>query len=262
MLSFLFPHRLQLKINRWLLIGISLFLLSLMQVANLNQALTTQGRQLVQPLLKIEVRVATSLYQLVDSFQRWRTTARRIQDLEIKLATALAQLSELEQVKQENQRLRELLNSSDRSLKPTTLTSPILSLSQPAAGLPQEAKVREGAAVLVQGTLVGLVAETRLNIAYINLLWQESAQPVLAETQTGVQGIVAGDGKNVLLTEVSIEQEIQVGQRVVSSGQEGVDKGLYIGEISAIKSGQSAAVKTAIIQQYVSFYEATVVEIR
>ena len=75
------------------------------------------------------------------------------------------------------------------------------------------------------------------NLAYISLLWQEETPLILVETQAGVQGILRGNGKHVLLTEVPTDQELIIGERVATTGQEGVEQGLYVGEIHSIQSG-------------------------
>lgn len=238
----------------------------LLQFIGLNSKIIDAVNTVAQPFITAEVRVISNFNSGLRNLRSWYVTARRVQDLEIRLSNASAQLSQLDQLKVENEKLRELLNSSDRTLEPVVITSPILSLAQPAVGLPasQEAAeiVTSGSPVLVQNTLVGLIGRLGQSIAYVDLLRQKEVHPILAETNTGVQGIVQGDGRRVLFTEVPIEAELEAGQRIVTSGQEGINKGLYIGEIQSIQSGASAAVKTAVVQQYVSFYEADVVEVR
>lgn len=257
----------QQNFTRWFLVTIMLVILVLFELIGVNANFMLKSRELVMPIIELEVKIVTGLYSFADNVSTFQTTTRRVQDLEIKLAYAMAQLSQLEQVKQENEQLRQLLNSSNRTLEPVVITSPVLSLAKPAVKLPlksnqAEIAVNPGSPVLVHGTLTGVVASLSHDVAYIDLLWQKDCPPILAETNTGVQGIIQGDGKRVLLTEVPIEAELEVGQRVVTTGQVGIDRGLYIGEIQSLRGGVEAAVKTAVIEQYVSFYEAEIVEIR
>ncbi len=257
----------QQSFTRWFLITIMVVVLVLLELIGVNANLMKQSRELIMPAIRLEVKMVTGLYSFVDSVSTFQTAARRVQDLEIKLAYAMAQLTQLEQVKQENEHLRQLLNSSNRTLEPVVISSPVLSLAKPAVKLPvksdqAEIAVKLGSPVLVHGTLTGIVASFSHDVAYVDLLWQKDCPPILAETNTGVQGIIQGDGKRVLLTEVPTEAELEVGQRVITSGQESIDQGLYIGEIQSLRSGAEAAVKTAVVEQYVSFYEAEIVEIR
>jgi len=260
----LFSNRVQAK--RWLIVaGVGLILI-LLSFAGVSNNLTQWGHCQLQPLLRFNVRVMTEAYRSTNNIRTWKTTARRVQDLELKLAHTQAQLSQLDQLQAENSELRQLLNSSDRSLNRVTITRPIVSLAQPAIFFDQsfgdQSLVRVGSPVLVEETLVGLVSKIDANLAYISLLWQEETPLILVETQAGVQGILRGNGKYVLLTEVPTDQELIIGERVATTGQEGIEQGLYVGEIQSIQSGHSSAVKTAIIQQYVSFYEVALVEVR
>jgi rod shape-determining protein MreC len=260
----LFSNRVQAR--RWLIVvGTGLFLI-LLRATGVSDNFTQWGHRRLQPLLQFNVRVMTDAYQSTNNFKTWKTTARRVQDLELKLAHAQAQLSQLDQLQAENSELRQLLNSSDRNFNQVTITRPIVSLAQPAIFFDQsfggQPLVRVGAPVLVKETLVGLVSKIDASLAYISLLWQEETPLILVETQTGVQGILRGNGKYVLLTEVPTDQELIIGERVTTTGQEGIEQGLYVGEIQSIQSGHSSAVKTAIIQQYVSFYETALVEVR
>jgi cell shape-determining protein MreC len=142
------------------------------------------------------------------------------------------------------------------------LTQPILSFAQPVIGVPAGIELLPGSAVLVEGTVVGLIQELRGSIAIVDLLWQKNTLPLLAQTSEAVQGLVTGDGRRVLFTEVPIDAKLEVGQRVFTTGQRGVATGLFVGVVRSITTGSSAAVKTAVLEQYVSFYQTNLVEVQ
>ena len=262
MLPALIPLPAREKIGQVLLTMVVLLMLVFFEIVGINQPIVQVGQSAINPLLQFNVRLVSGMYQFTQNVRSWQNTARRVQDLELKLAHTSAQLGKIEQLEKENQELRALLNSSDRSLDRVVLTSPILSLAQPAVGLPLESEVRPGLAVMAENTLVGVVTQVRNNVAYVGLLWQKDSPYVLAQTSAGIQGMLMGDGRRVLLTEIPVEEELEVGQRVLTSGQEGISAGLYVGEIRSIRSGASSAFKTAVIEQYVSFHESSLVEIR
>lgn len=263
---FLFSSIIRTKLQRSLIIGLMVVILFFLEALDITQPMTNFGQTAITPVLQFNVRLASSFYGFFHQLRSWQSTARRVQDLEIKLAHTSAQLSELELLQKENQQLREMLGSVDRDLNQVIISRPILSMAQPAVGLPinikEDLEIKPGLAVLAENTLVGVVTSVKSHIAYIGLLWQKDTPMVLAQTQDGVQGILIGDGRRVLFTEIPVDEEIEVGQRVVTTGQEGIAQGLYIGEIRSIRSGHSSAVKTAIIEQFVSFYEVGLVEIR
>jgi len=246
-----------------LLITLSLVVaVGLLQFTQIDTIILRKSRQLSDPFLSFNVNLTKTVSSAVSGIRQQYLLARRVQDLELKLAQTYAQLGKLDQLERENQELRQLLNSTDRTLNRVVLTQPILSFAQPVVSVPREVEIVEGSAVLVEGTLIGLIKEIKNDVGIVSLLWQKDSAPVLARTISDVQGIVRGDGRRVIFTEIPIEEEIEIGQRVVTAGQRGVEEGLFIGEIRSIVSGESSAVKTAVLEQYVSFYQASLVEIR
>lgn len=216
----------------------------------------------LQPVMAFNVGVIQQVIVPVNNLRRAIRAARKVQHLETQLAQAEAQLSRLQQLEEENQALKAIIENTDRDLSPSYISRPILSLSQPAVALPKDRQFSLPAAVLIDQTLVGVAEEKEDGIAYINLLWQQRTSPILAETESGVEGLARGDGRRVLLTEIPMDEEIVVGERVVAVGQRGIESGIHIGQIQSIESGDSSAVKQAVVEQYVSFYESRVVELR
>ena len=250
------------RVAELLMTLVLVFVVGLLQFTKMDQIILNRGRQLGNPFLLVNINLAKTVNSTVSSVRQQQLLARRVQDLELKLAQTYVQLGELDQLEKENQQLRQLLNSTDRTLNRVVLTQPILSFAQPVVSIPRDMEIIEGSAVLIEGTLIGLIKEKKNDVAVVSLLWQKDAALVLAETSSGVQGIVRGDGRRVIFTEIPIDEEIEIGQRVLTAGQRGVEGGLFVGEIRSIISGESSAVKTAVLEQYVSFYQASLVEIR
>jgi cell shape-determining protein MreC len=243
------------------LVGISLFLV-VFDWLGLGTQFKQQLSFYPNQLLEFNVSLGSDLASGWNSLRKMHQSARKIQDLERKLAVAQANLSELDKLRQENQELRQLIENTDRKLTKTTISRPILSFAQPAIAVTGQSIIKEGAAVLVQQTLVGTISRVKESIAYVDLLWQGEASPVLGETESGVEGLIIGNGKQVILTQLPMEAEVKPGERVVTVGQEGLAPGLFVGTIRSIESGESSAVKQAVLEQYVSFYESKVVEVR
>jgi len=244
------------------LIIISIFLVGFLQLIGFSSVLMRNSNRLLSPFVKMNIQAVSKMYGFGEMLHNRQQLIRRIQDLEIRLSQSQARLGDLDQLSKENEELRQLLNSSSRSLNKVVLTRPILSFAQPTVSILADEEIAVGSAVLVKDTLVGQIKEKREGVALVELLWQGNSSPVLATTETGVQGIVTGDGKRVLFTEVPITDNLEIGQRVLTTGQRGIEKGLYIGEVRSLQTGASSAVQTAIIEQHVSFYEAQLVEIR
>lgn len=244
------------------LIIVFIFLIFIFQLSGISSVILNLGNVVCSPFIQINVGAVSKIHNLHEILRQQQQLIRRVQDLEIRLSQSQARLGEIDQLSQENEELRQLLNSSDRSLRKVVITKPILSFAQPTVSISAEEEIQVGLAVLVKDTLIGQVKEIKQGAASVELLWQGGSSPVLATTESGIQGVVIGDGKRVIFTEVPITEKLEIGQRITTTGQRGIERGLYIGEIRTLQTGASSAVQTAIIEQHVSFYEAQLVEIR
>jgi cell shape-determining protein MreC len=219
------------------------------------------GEQLYQPLWQ----VGSSVYYALSSPLRWSSSsaqaARRIQDLEFRYSEALAQLSELQRLKEENEALRILVENSPRSEGSRLVTAPILSYGTPYVGVGSQEGAQPGAVVLAASTLVGMLDQVSEHQSQVRLLTHAQAQPLLAVTESGVEGVVKGTGSRVVLTEIAKDATLTVGERVVTAGQKGIDGDIFIGRVSSITNEPSASTQTAVIEQLITFYETKVVEI-
>jgi len=250
--------------QRYLKLVALLLIIFFLEWLGLVQLVKNSLNFVFEPVLKFNVQIAHQVVQPVVQLRDFRHAAYKIQSLEQQLAAAEVEVAQLRQLQQENQALRDLIENTDRQLVDTYISRPILSLAQPAVSLPvdENKDFHLPAAVLVDQTLVGVATNRQENLALVKLLWQKSNTAILAKTESGVEGLIKGDGRKILLTEIPMEAELTIGEQVVSIGQQGVAGNLYIGKIRAIESGQEQAVKQAVVEQQVSFYDAVVVELR
>lgn len=199
----------------------------------------------------------TPFYVVQNAFR----ATRRIQDLELRYSMALAETSELKALEKENEALRALLENSDRTLVNNIITKPIVSFADPTIAVGSAEGVRSGSIVLIGKTVVGSVSEVAEHTAKVNLLFQQNVSPIVAVTESGVEGLLVGDGKRLVLTEVARDAEVSIGQRVVTLGQPAVPPDLLLGQVVAIESNPADPVKQVILEQVVDFYQARVVEV-
>lgn len=214
------------------------------------------------PLQKTWVSVLGVGYGAGRALMQLPKSAQRIQDLELRLAEASASFSELEALRRENDELRSLLGSTDRSLSQrVVLAAPVVAFARPAIAAGSAAGVESGAVVLSRNTLLGLVGEVSSHEAKVILLTDRSAPPIVAKTESGVEGLIVGDGRKLLFTQVAKEAVIRVGERVATVGQPQVEQGLPVGRIVSVVKDPAASVQTAVVEQYASFYEVPLVEV-
>lgn len=195
----------------------------------------------------------------------WLTTKQSEVEQSVQLRSqynqALVSLTELDKLRAENDTLKELLanKSTNESM---ILGVPIMAYGRPLVAAGSEQGVVSGMSVLVSQTLVGVIGDVSRNQATVDLLTQETGPQVLAKTETGVTGIVSGDGKRSIMSEIPIDSKVSPGERVVTQGQAGIQPNILIGTIAEVRVEPSASVQTAVVVQLVSFYESTLVEIQ
>lgn len=184
-----------------------------------------------------------------------------VRELEHNYARVLSQLNELEQLRQENQILREILENTDRTLEKKQVTTPIVSLSLPTIAIGQKDGVSIGVMVGARGVLLGRIKEVSDRQSTVELFSSYDSQPLLVKTETGTQGIVQGDGQQVILTQVPREETLASGQRVITVGQPGISSGLLVGTVGELVTKSSDPFQSAVVNQPVSFYDSTIVEV-
>ena len=192
----------------------------------------------------------------------WNLTSR-LEDLQYRYVESSAELSRLKYLEEENQELRKLLENSDRKLEKTIIAAPIISFSQPVVSVGKVDGVSEGSAVFFDGNLLGFLRDVDENFSRVELLNQMTDKGILVETDSGVKALLKGDGRNIILTEVPSDAVIELNQMVITLGQEGIDKGLYVGRVRNLRnSNLAAATQVAELEQLINFYELSLVEVR
>lgn len=185
----------------------------------------------------------------------------RIKELEIALATTKAYETEMDMLKEENEELRSLLENTDRNLRESVISTVILSSSVPMVGAGSKEGVEVGDGVLVANTLVGRVSRVHDHLAEVDLLLSPQSQPVLVVSQSGVKGVVAGDGKKVILSEIDREAPIEPQERLKTQGQTGLKPGLFVGLRGNELTKPQDETRVFVIDSIVDFYQSGLVEI-
>lgn len=205
------------------------------------------------------VKGAELPFQLVEL---QKTKAEDLVALRRSHAETLAKLSELEALQKENATLRGLIDTQGPVVKKKVLAVPITSYSLTAIARGSSSGIQPGALVLVADTLLGRVTEVEENQSFVTLFSDPASQPVLVQTEAGIQGVLIGTGKHSKLTQLPTQTEIKKGDRVVSVGQPGIPQGLFIGIVSSVEQSATAPMQTASIDQLNSFYTSSLVEVR
>lgn len=235
--------------------------LLLVEYVGLGRPFRAMMEAIVSPFLAVGHTVVVSFEYPIRTLQTAVGASQKIRALESQYANALAELSILEGVRAENEELRALLEDTDRSANQVLIASPIFSQARSAIDAGTLDQVKVGQVVLVKGTVVGLIAEVSERFSLITLLAELQEQSLVVETASGYRGLIKGDGKHILLTEVPHDAAIAVGEAVVTVGQPGVPRDVLVGTIARDTTKSESPTKTFIIEQNLSFSEARMVEL-
>lgn len=248
-------------LHKQLYLGVALALIGVLSLSGVVQVIDDRALQFLEPHIATQLRLVQWLRRPYEAVQISFGKAEYLSELETAHAKALTQLTELQTVALENEELRRLLATDRQAAERTVLAAPINSLAFPAVSVGSVQGIATGDLVLYNKALVGIISSVDLYQSRIQLLFQRTDAYLLVRTESGIEGLVSGNGKNVVLTHVDNNQKLVVGERVFTVGQDGVPRDILIGTIRSLQTNPTAPTQTAIIQQYGSFYEAVVVEI-
>lgn len=243
-------------LRSFVVVGLSIVVLQLVGWTQPVQVVVRAG---VAPVQLVSVQILQTLSAPVLSVPRWYRSQQRLEELQKNYAELQAQASQVERLERENEQLRTLLESS--GARQSILAAPIVSYALPTIAAGSEHGVKPEQVVLSNGVLLGRVSSVSERMAQVVLLSSKQAEPILAETETGVQGLVQGTGSQVVFTQVQVADEVPFGSTLTAVGQPGIPPGAYLGTTANSVSRPSAPVQTFSVDQVVSFYSSAVVEV-
>lgn len=228
----------------------------------LTEPLIRATQRVVQPvqqqLTRGLITIKLKIWQLSELYSAEQT----VSVLRKERAALVSQLVAFEALKAENIALRKLIENTDRTLAKTVLATPIISFAQPALAINETAGVKPGMMLISQNQLLGFVTQINGSEAQVALLQSMGTQAVLAKTQSGVIGLVQGDGQRLWLREVPTDQKVAEGEIVITAGQAGVAPQLVIGTVMSIETNPTRATQAILLQQPTTFFELSLVELR
>ena len=246
----------------WLLFYLLVMIIFLVEYVGLGSYFRLQLELIVKPINQLSSTLATFARTPYEMLANSYSSTKRIKDLESRYSEALAVIGQLEAVKEENLALREMIGSSDRKIKHLVISGPVISYGKPYLGVGSDDGVKTGNCVLASQSLVGRVGKVSPHQSEVILLAQQASEPILVKTLSGVQGIIVGDGKRIVIKEIGKNDVIKVNDQVVTVGQEGVEKDLLVGKVSHIINEAELANQQAYVEQVVSFFESRLLEVR
>lgn len=246
--------------NRSLLIGLGLVLAALLNYSLGVRAgertgwLETVSLSLGRPLLSATTGMRYGLAGIGGAI-----LPGGAHDLDTENRRLRADLAELVELRQENQRLRRLLGFVEAAEKRTVAARVIaedasswfrtIDIDRGSAD-----GVTEGLPVVNDAGLIGRVVRSTPHSARILLITDASSAVAVLVQDQRIRGVCRGQGGALALDFALVQDEIQVGDGVITSGLGGIfPKGLVVGFVRSVHREQFGLFQTVEVEPVVDF---------
>ncbi|NCN24219.1 MAG: hypothetical protein COU65_00890 [Candidatus Pacebacteria bacterium CG10_big_fil_rev_8_21_14_0_10_42_12] len=246
----------------WIFVLAIVVLVAVAEFSGWFGVIKSSSEKFINPILSKSSSGTQNLLDPIFRFSRYPSLAARLSSLEYDYAQSLSRISQLERELRETESIRAALSESAQTKSAPFLTTTLISYTQPGIAAGSDQGVKEGMLVLVAGTAVGTISHVEATQSTTSLFSQTGRHPIIVTSESGVQGVLEGDGRHIYLTLVPQGSVLNSGERVVTVGQENIGAGVFIGKISVVEENSAAPTKRAQIDQLVSFFSAPVVELR
>ena len=220
-----------------------------------------------QPIQRFSVRASNSI---IDFFERVFKTSdadRENEQLKVRIAQSEIMENELNNLRQENQRLKELLDYADTVEEYERVTAPVIGRSQGiwfnqfTVGAGRNQGVEEDMAVINGAGLVGRVTSVSANTCKVTAIIDSTSDVSVIVERTRDYGFVrglleAGGGDDTMeLYFLPMGNDLVPGDVLVTSGADGVfPRGLSVGSVLEVsRSSEDAEDRDALVSPTVDF---------
>ena len=220
-----------------------------------------------QPIQRFSVRASNSI---IDFFERVFKTSdadRENEQLKVRIAQYEIMENELNNLRQENQRLKELLDYADTVEEYERVTAPVIGRSQGiwfnqfTVGAGRNQGVEEDMAVINGAGLVGRVTSVSANTCKVTAIIDSTSDVSVIVERTRdycfVRGLLeAGGGDDTMeLYFLPMGNDLVPGDVLVTSGADGVfPRGLSVGSVLEVsRSSEDAEDRDALVSPTVDF---------
>lgn len=219
------------------------------------------------PVKGLNRAVMSPVQRIAAQLARFRSMEEHIEALEAENARLSIELSKAHDLIVENERLEELLDFSREKgvyILPALVLS--FSLDEPITTVLIDKGSSQGVTVnsplMTPGGLVGKVIEVDRRTSLAELYTHPQFRAAALVPECGEMGIVRSGGNKLLMTGLSLNTRIIVGDRVVTSGLGGVyPKGIPIGTVTSLEEDEVGIEKVALVEPCVllsSLFEVAV----
>lgn len=245
-----------------------------------NLIIVLHYTKIITPAENIVHRLLNSVKKII--YQKSLTASARIANAKISKTDLLKQIDEqkikildltyenlqLQNLKEENKHLRELLNFQETA-KQKVILADIISKNNLVSDITfninrgiKHGILKDMAVIYGEGVIVGKIFQVQENTSTVLLLTDNNSRlAVNLEENLGTQGLLRGtQGLSLILDLVPIDTILKPKQKVLTSGAEQViPKGLIVGEIESLIPTGDSLFQTAVVKPMIDYDKLDVV---
>ena len=250
-------------------IGLSVIFLGIIIYTTNNgskNAISSGVGSAINPLQKIVYSISDTVKETLDFFLNFSTVKEENNNLTKENIELKNKLLEYDKLKEENERLREVLNFTESKNKYNYIGTEIIGYSGESYSdgyiidKGENEGIQKDMIVISAKGLVGQVTSTASNWAVVQSLLNENiAVSIMVngtrETSGILKGYVTRSNESLAkVTNLPLDSQIKEGDVIVTSGLGMIyPKEIRIGEVVSVETDEIKVMKTAIIKPYVDF---------
>lgn len=229
-------------------------------------ALSSGAGSTINPLQKVVYSISDKVKETLDFFLNFSEVKDENKELTKENIKLKNKLLEYDKLKEENDRLREVLNFADSKSSYEYVGCEIIGYSGESytqgyvINKGENHGLKKGMVVVADKGLVGQVTSTGTNWAIVESLLNENiAVSVMVNSTRETTGILEGyvtrsnDGLTKV-TNLPVNSDIKEGDVILTSGLGQIyPKEIRIGEVVSVETDDIRVMKTAIVKPYVDF---------
>lgn len=247
-------------------LSVTFFAIIIYSIKSESNFISSGVGNVVSPLQKIVYKVNDKIKTSVDFFLNFSKVKEENEELKKKNDELQNQLVEYRTLKEENDRLREVLKFEEANANYDYLGCNIIGYSggNLSSGYIVDKGTNNGVqkdmVVITSAGLVGKVTKVDTNYSIVETILNENiAVSVMVESTKETTGILKGikDNKGKNLTKIynlPIDSNVKEGDVILSSGLGMVyPKGIRVGEVLSVETDNISVMKNAVVKPYADF---------
>jgi rod shape-determining protein MreC len=202
----------------------------------------------ILPTQKVFLNVGQGFTNFFSFLTFWKSGASKISYLEQRVRELTVEAEKVNNLTLENESLRSQLGVPVSKNKKIVMANVVGTSVNLLIDKGQKDGIKEGLPVVYKDILVGKTTKVLENSSTVLILTDPSSKVTVTTSKTKAKGLLIGQfGVGVLMDKVVSEDVLSSEDVVVTSGEDGIIKGLLVGKIAEVKKEDAGVFQSAKI---------------